>query len=85
MLVAEMKTPGEALLEFRLDPVGNHQTELKILSRFLPKGLAGILYWYILYPFHELIFFGMIKVIARTVGKKILKGPLRFTPRLHDT
>lgn len=85
MLVAEMKTPGEALLEFQLNSVGHHQTELRILSRFLPKGLAGILYWYVLYPFHELIFFGMIKAIVKSAGKTITLGPLRFTPKLHDT
>jgi uncharacterized protein YbjT (DUF2867 family) len=85
MLVAEMKTPGEALLEFQLNPMGTGRTELIILSRFLPRGLAGILYWYILYPFHELIFFGLIKAIADSVGKKISVGPERFTPRLHDT
>jgi uncharacterized protein YbjT (DUF2867 family) len=85
MLVAEMKTPGEALLEFQLNPVGQHRTELRILSRFLPKGLAGILYWYVLYPFHELIFFGLIKAIADSVGKQISTGPHRFTPKLHDS
>ena len=84
MLVAEMKTPGEALLEFQLNPAGEGRTELRILSRFLPKGLAGILYWYLLYPFHELIFFGMIKAIAKSAGKTISFGPLRFTSRLHD-
>jgi uncharacterized protein YbjT (DUF2867 family) len=85
MLVAEMKTPGEALLEFRINPIDSERTELRILSRFLPKGLAGILYWYVLYPFHELIFFGMIKSIAKTLGKPVVSGPRRFTPRLRDT
>jgi Protein of unknown function (DUF2867) len=82
LLVAEMKAPGEALLEFQINPKGPAQTELKILSRFLPKGLGGILYWYVLYPFHELIFFGMIKAIARSIGKTIASGPKRFTARL---
>jgi uncharacterized protein YbjT (DUF2867 family) len=85
MLVAEMKTPGEALLEFQLNPVADHRTELIILSRFLPRGLAGILYWYALYPFHELIFFGLIKAIAESVGKSVSLGPQRFTPKLHNT
>ncbi len=85
MLVAEMKTPGEALLEFQLNHAGEGRTELRILSRFLPKGLGGILYWYVLYPFHELIFLGLIKAIAKTLGKRIVSGPRRFTPRLRDT
>jgi hypothetical protein len=29
LLVAEMKTPGEALLEFQITPVGDHQVELQ--------------------------------------------------------
>ena len=52
LLVAEMKTPGEALLEFQLTPLANGQVELQMLSRFLPRELFGILYWYVLYPFH---------------------------------
>lgn len=80
LLLAEMKTPGEALLEFRLIPLENNQTELQIISKFLPKGLFGIIYWYIFYPFHELIFYGMPKSIAKSTGKKITRGPFRFKP-----
>jgi len=85
LLLAEMRVPGEALLEFKIDSMGSQYTELKMLSRFLPKGLWGILYWYILYPFHEKIFFGMLNRIARTIEKPIVSGPERFTPRLHDS
>ena len=84
-LLAEMKVPGEALLEFKLQPVGNQHTDLEMLSRFLPKGLLGILYWYSLYPFHEKIFFGMLKSIAGAIDKPIVSGPERFTPRLHGS
>jgi hypothetical protein len=56
-----------------------------MLSRFLPKGLLGMLYWYSLYPFHEKIFFGMLKAISNTIGKSIVSGPERFTPRLHGS
>jgi uncharacterized protein YbjT (DUF2867 family) len=83
LLVAEMKTPGEALLEFQITPVGNGQIELQMLSRFFPRGFFGILYWYGLYPFHERIFFGMLKAIARSINKPIIRGPERYTPRLH--
>jgi len=85
LLVAEMKTPGEALLEFQITPGGSGQAELQMLSRFLPRGIFGILYWYGLYPFHELIFFGMLKAIARSINKPIVMGPDRFTPKLHTT
>jgi len=83
LLLAEMKTPGEALLEFQIRPLGDHQAELQMLSRFLPRGLGGILYWYALYPFHEWIFFGMLKSMAKSIDKPISAGPERFTPRLH--
>jgi uncharacterized protein YbjT (DUF2867 family) len=84
LLVAEMKTPGEALLEFQINPRGSGQVELQMLSRFLPKGIFGILYWYGLYPFHQWIFLGMLKAIAESIKKPILQGPERFTPKLHD-
>jgi hypothetical protein len=82
LLVAEMKTPGEALLEFQITPQANGQVELQMLSRFLPKGLFGILYWYGLYPFHQWIFYGMLKAIAKSIGKPIASDPERFTPKL---
>ncbi len=85
LLIAEMKTPGEALLEFQITPVGENKSELKMHSRFLPRGLGGIVYWYVLYPFHEWIFYGMLKSIAKSTGKEIVSGPKRFTPRLHSS
>jgi uncharacterized protein YbjT (DUF2867 family) len=85
LLVAEMKTPGEALLEFQITPSGDGQVEFQMLSRFLPKGLFGILYWYGLYPFHQWIFFGMLKAIAKSINKPVVYGPERFTPKLHTT
>jgi uncharacterized protein YbjT (DUF2867 family) len=83
LLVAEMKTPGEALLEFQITPLANGQVELQMLSRFLPKGLFGILYWYVLYPFHQWIFYGMLKAIAKSINRPVASGPERFTPKLH--
>ena len=83
VLLAEMKTPGEAILEFQITPKGNDQAELQMFSSFLPRGLGGILYWYALYPFHEWIFYGMLKSIAKSIGKPITAGPQRFTPKLH--
>jgi uncharacterized protein YbjT (DUF2867 family) len=85
MLVAEMKMPGEALLDFQITPVATDQVELQMHSRFLPRGLGGILYWYALYPFHQWIFFGMLKSIAKFIGKPIVSGPERFTPKLHTS
>lgn len=82
VLLAEMKTPGEAILEIQVTPGANGITELRLLSRFMPRGLAGILYWYLLYPFHEMIFGGMLRAIAEKVGRPIVSGPERFTRRI---
>jgi len=80
-LLAEMKLPGEATLTFRLYPVGNGSTELQQLSRFLPKGLFGLIYWYGLYPFHQWVYTGMLKKMARAIQKPIRGEPERFAPR----
>lgn len=81
-LLAEMKTPGDAILEIRLTPRPDGLTQLQLLSRFMPRGLVGILYWYLLYPFHEMIFSGMLRAVARSVGRPIVSGPERFTRRI---
>lgn len=55
LLFAEMKLPGEAWLEFRIK--NNH---LEQTATFRPVGLMGRLYWYTIFPFHGLIFKGML-------------------------
>ena len=80
LLLAEMKTPGEATLEFRLQPYGREEVELQQISRFLPRGLWGILYWYGLYPLHRMLFAGMLRSIARAANRPITMGPERFMP-----
>lgn len=60
LLYAEMKLPGEAWLEFKID--GNNI--LTQTATFRPLGLLGRLYWYMVLPFHYLIFNRMIKKIA---------------------
>jgi uncharacterized protein YbjT (DUF2867 family)/uncharacterized protein YndB with AHSA1/START domain len=79
-LLAEMKLPGEAMLEFRLEASGKDRTVLEQFSQFRPKGLAGVMYWYSLYPFHQFLFMGMLQGIARAVGRPVIQGPERFTP-----
>jgi len=60
LLYAEMKLPGEAWLEFKID---EHNC-LTQTATFRPLGLLGRLYWYSVLPFHGLIFNGMIHKIA---------------------
>ncbi len=59
LLFAEMKLPGEAWLEFKI--VGD---ELVQTATFRPLGIVGRLYWYLVYPLHEIIFLGMIRKLT---------------------
>jgi uncharacterized protein YbjT (DUF2867 family) len=82
-LLAEMKFPGEASLEFKLNLIKDGRTELQLVSRYIPRGISGLLYWYVFYPFHQWVFWGMLKGIAKAVGKPVVKGPERFKPTRH--
>ena len=75
LLVAEMKLPGRATLEFRLDAEGEQLTRLILTARFLPHGVAGILYWYAVMPLHNLVFSGLLQGIGRRLEARVLRGP----------
>jgi hypothetical protein len=66
-LRAEMRVPGDAVLDFELRPAtspnGVASTRLVQTARFRPKGLAGLLYWYAVLPFHGLVFEGLLQGI----------------------
>ncbi len=64
-LRAEMKLPGEALLEFRIRPQADGRCRLEQVARFKPRGLFGLLYWYAVAPLHHVVFRGMIAGIRR--------------------
>lgn len=64
-LRAEMKVPGRAWLEFQSMPAEEGKTKLIQTAYFAPKGLLGLLYWYVLYPLHSLIFSSMIEHLAK--------------------
>ena len=63
-LSAEMKLPGRAWLEFEVIGTEN-SSKIKQTAIFEPIGLFGKIYWYSLYPLHQLIFAGMLKAIAK--------------------
>lgn len=60
LLYAEMKLPGEAWLEFKI----TDENELIQTATFRPLGVFGRIYWYSVFPFHGLIFNGMINKLA---------------------
>ena len=62
LLFAEMRLPGEAWLEFRID----QNNILHQIATFRPIGILGRMYWYSMIPFHFFIFDGMIRNIANS-------------------
>jgi len=63
-LTAEMRMPGRAWLEFDVTPAAEGGSTIRQTALFDPRGVAGLAYWYLLYPIHVLIFNGMLKTIA---------------------
>jgi hypothetical protein len=63
-LSAEMKVPGRAWLQFEVNG-DDEQSTIRQTAIFDPDGLLGLMYWYALYPLHNLVFRGMLKGIAR--------------------
>lgn len=60
LLFAEMKLPGEAWLEFKIVKDTLYQRAV-----FRPKGIPGRLYWLAVFPFHSLVFKGMINELTK--------------------
>ncbi|MEZ7900591.1 MAG: SDR family oxidoreductase [Flavobacteriales bacterium] len=60
LLFAEMKLPGEAWLEFKIE-----NNKLIQTATFRPLGVLGRAYWYAVFPFHGFIFKGMIRNITK--------------------
>lgn len=64
VLFAEMRLPGRAWLEFSVEPRGEGSI-MRQRAVFDPVGVAGLLYWYGIYPLHEVVFAGMLREMAR--------------------
>jgi uncharacterized protein YbjT (DUF2867 family) len=75
-LRAEMRVPGRAWLQFELEPEAGG-TRLRQVAIFEPRGLAGLAYWYALYPVHQLVFAGMLRGIVAAVREQ---GPAAGGP-----
>jgi uncharacterized protein YbjT (DUF2867 family) len=66
-LRAEMIVPGEAILEFEIEPSESEGDRCCLVqtAHFLPRGLLGILYWYAVMPLHGVVFRRMLQGIRR--------------------
>ncbi|MDX1416367.1 MAG: DUF2867 domain-containing protein, partial [Candidatus Promineifilaceae bacterium] len=78
-LRAEMKLPGRGWLQFEVREGKQGHSRLVQTAYFASKGLSGLMYWYLLYPVHALIFSRMIKEIAVNAE---LEGETVVTQRL---
>ena len=65
LLFAEMKLPGEAWLEFKIEPAESSTESWNLVqtATFRPRGLLGRLYWFLVLPVHDLVF----ETMARTI------------------
>jgi hypothetical protein len=81
-LRAEMRVPGEAELEFAIEPRDERgrplpleaadrapRSRLEQIARFRPHGLAGLVYWYAMAPFHGIVFRRMLRGIQAAAGR----------------
>jgi uncharacterized protein YbjT (DUF2867 family) len=64
LLRAEMKLPGKAWLEFKIDDEGLER-RLSIIAHYQPQGFWGKVYWYAFLPWHQFLFNDLIKQIEK--------------------
>ncbi|MGH7786450.1 MAG: SDR family oxidoreductase [Candidatus Binatia bacterium] len=74
-LFAEMRVPGRAWLEFEVEPAPGG-ARIRQTAVFHPNGLAGLLYWYGIYPLHALVFRAMVAAIAQRAERPAATGRL---------
>ncbi|WP_237522540.1 DUF2867 domain-containing protein, partial [Streptomyces sp. SID1328] len=71
-LRAEMRLPGLAWLEMYAEPYGEGRSRYRQRALFHPRGLLGQAYWWSVSPFHEIVFGGM----ARNIARAAVHGPV---------
>ena len=70
LLLAQMKLPGKAWLEFDLQ-----QDTLTQTAHFIPHGLLGRLYWYAVLPFHHFVFEALCQGIVKQAAERSREAP----------
>ena len=73
-LRAEMKVPGRAWLELRVEPDDSGGSTYRQRAVYVPRGLAGHAYWWAVTPFHSLVFGGMARNIVRAAERLARDG-----------
>lgn len=62
-LKAEIHTFGEGWMEFDIVGIEDGTTLINLKALYIPNGWFGILYWYLVFPLHFLVFNGLLKEI----------------------
>ncbi|MFJ9929585.1 SDR family oxidoreductase [Streptomyces misionensis] len=78
-LRAEMRLPGLAWLEMRVEDDGHGGCRYRQRALFHPRGLLGHLYWWSVSPFHAVVFGGMARNIVRAAAAS-RDGAVRRSP-----
>lgn len=69
-LRAEMKLPGRAWLQWEVKPADSGHAVIHQTAIFDPAGFLGLVYWYLIYPLHALVFAGMLRALARLAERR---------------
>ena len=69
LLHAEMIVPGDAWLEFRVEPIGEDRSELIQTAYFKPLPFWGRAYWHACFPLHLFVFQGMARGIVQAAER----------------
>ncbi len=72
LLRAEMKLPGRAWLEFKIERKGD-KNRLSVKAYYQTQSIFGKIYWYLFLPFHVFIFQDLIKEIERKSVNGVLE------------
>lgn len=75
-LLAEMKLPGAAALEFEVLPGPGGKTRIVVTAYFHPAGAPGLAYWFALAPAHAVLFHGLARAVAERSERVDLTVPV---------
>jgi len=71
-LSADMRLPGEALLDFKIREA-DKSVYIDMTVSFNPRGWIGYAYWFALYPIHALVFNKMMSSLERRVASSLVE------------
>ncbi len=83
-LVGEMKSPGEILMDFQLSEYGTRATELKIISRFFPRGVVGLTFGFFLIPVLRWMCKRILIAISNRCSEGDFQKPEFFMPTSEE-